>query len=64
MKKVTITVQPDGSSTITTTGFIGPTCSLATKELELVLAGSASNVEDKKSPDYYQSLTPTQKLGG
>lgn len=64
MKEITITVNPDGTSSIAATGFVGPTCSLATRELELVLAGDASNVDDKKDPSYWQQLTPTQKLGG
>lgn len=63
-KEVTITVNADGTSEVKATGFVGPQCSLATKELELVLAGNASNVDDKKDPAYWQSFTPTQKLGG
>ena len=64
MKEIIVTVQADGTVSMETKGFVGPSCSLATRELELVLAGDMSNVKDEKKPDYYQSLTPTQKLGG
>lgn len=53
MKTITITVNPDGTSSIKADGFIGPTCSLATRELELVLAGNASNIDDKKDPSFF-----------
>lgn len=63
MKKVIIEIYPDGSSKVDAEGFKGQSCSLATKELELALAGSPSGVSDKKKPDYYQSIAPsnTQK---
>ena len=64
MKEITILIKPDGSSEIKATGFVGPQCSLATRDLELVLAGDMSEVKDKKDPPYFQSITPTQKLGG
>lgn len=64
MKELIVTVQADGTVAIEAKGFVGPTCTLASRELELVLAGDMSNVKDEKKPDYYQSLTPTQKLGG
>lgn len=62
-KKVVITIQADGTSVVEAVGFKGGTCTLATRELELALAGDMSNVEDKKGPDFFQSITPTQKLG-
>jgi hypothetical protein len=60
MKKILIDIFPDGSSKVDADGFKGASCSLATKELELALAGNSSGVEDKRKPDYYQSITPTQ----
>lgn len=64
IKKILIDVYPDGSSKVDADGFKGASCSPATKELEMALAGSTSNVEDKRKPDYYQSITPTQTQRG
>ena len=55
MKKVIIDIYPDGSSKVDAEGFKGQSCSLATKDLELALAGNAGGVEDRKKPDFYQS---------
>lgn len=59
MKKVVITIKPDGTSQIDAQGFKGQGCSLATRELELVLAGSPSNVDDRKKPDFYATVGGT-----
>lgn len=63
MKKIVIEIEPDGSTTLDAQGFKGSSCSLATKELELALAGSPSNVEDRKKPDFYAMVggSNTQK---
>lgn len=53
MKKIIIEINPDGTSRVDADGFKGQQCSLATKEIELALAGSASNVSDRKKPDFY-----------
>lgn len=53
MKKVIIEIHADGSSKVDAEGFKGSQCSLATKELELALAGNMSDVSDKKKPDFY-----------
>ena len=58
MKKVIIEINVDGTSKVDAEGFKGSQCSLATRELELALAGDASNVSDKKKPDFY-GLNPT-----
>lgn len=52
-KKVVITIAPDGETTIDAQGFTGQSCSLATREMELALAGDAGNVSDRKKPDFY-----------
>lgn len=60
-KKVIITVEPDGSTSIDAQGFTGSACSLATKELEMVLAGgNMTGVDDRKKPDFYATRTGTQ----
>ena len=54
MKQVIIEIYTDGSSKVDSTGFKGNSCSLATKELELALAGSdPSNRDDSKKPEFY-----------
>jgi hypothetical protein len=62
MKKITIIIEPDGSSKIDAEGFKGQ-CSVATRELELALAGT-NEVKDNKKPDYYQSIGQSQTLRG
>lgn len=52
-KKVVITIAPDGDTTIDAQGFAGSSCSLATREMELALAGDAGNISDRKKPDFY-----------
>lgn len=64
MKKILIDIFPDGSSKVDADGFKGTSCTLATKELELALAGNSSGVEDKKKPEFYQHITGTQKQVG
>lgn len=52
-KKVVIEFEADGSSRIDAQGFVGQSCAVATRELELVLAGgSMAGVDDKKKPEY------------
>ncbi len=63
MRKVIIEIDPDGTSRIEAEGFKGSSCSLATREIELALAGSGP-VDDKKKPDFYAQNPQTQKLGG
>jgi len=55
VKKVIIEIYPDGSSKIDAQGFKGQQCSLATKELELALAGSAP-VDKRPKPDFYATV--------
>lgn len=59
-KKVVVTVNPDGSTSIDAQGFKGSSCQLATRELELALVnGDKSALDEKKKPDYYQTLGNT-----
>lgn len=53
MKMVLIEIMPDGSSTVDAQGFQGKSCALATREIELALAGSPASVDDRKKPDFY-----------
>lgn len=53
MKKVIVEIYPDGSTKVDAQGFQGQSCSLATRELELALAGDMKNVEDRKKPDFF-----------
>lgn len=62
-KKILIEISPEGVVKIDAVGFTGKSCSLATRELELALAGDMSNVDDKKRPEFWQSIAPTQTLG-
>lgn len=65
MRKVTIEIFTDGSSKIEAEGFKGASCSLATRELELALAGNdKSNVDDRKKPDFFATTGQTQTTKG
>jgi hypothetical protein len=62
-KKVIIEVFTDGSSKVDSSGFQGNSCTLATKELELALAGEdPSNRDDKKKPDFYATTGNSNTL--
>lgn len=62
-KKVTIAIETDGSTTVDSSGFTGNSCTLATREIELALAGNdPDNRDDKKKPDYYATTGNTQNL--
>ncbi|MBA4019172.1 MAG: hypothetical protein C0483_18555 [Pirellula sp.] len=50
MKKIEVTVSPTGETSIKTTGFVGKSCTDATKELELALGTVTADV---KSGEYY-----------
>lgn len=51
---VTIEFETDGSSTVDSKGFVGNSCTLATRDLELALAGNdPDNRDDKKKPDFF-----------
>lgn len=53
-KRVIVDIYPDGSSKVDSEGFKGSSCTLATKEIELALAGNdPGNRDDRKKPDFY-----------
>lgn len=62
-RRVIIEIDTDGTTKIDAEGFKGKQCTLATRELELALAGNGP-VDDRKKPDFYATLGTTQKLGG
>ena len=49
-KKIEITVRPDGSTSIKTTGFTGSSCRDATRELERALGMSG---RESLLPEYF-----------
>jgi len=53
MRKIVVEIKPDGTSSIDAQGFQGQSCALATRELELVLAGPGGEIKDNKKPDFY-----------
>ena len=61
-KKIVIEFFTDGSSKVDAQGFKGQQCSLATRELELALAGDMSKVDDTKKPDFYAPAGVSQGL--
>lgn len=53
-KSIEVTIETDGEVKIEAKGFTGNSCTIATKDLEMVLAGGA--VDDRKpKPDFYAS---------
>lgn len=64
MKKVVVEIAPDGSTKIDAQGFVGGSCAVATRELEVLLAGSGGSVDDKKKPDFYVKTGSAQSLKG
>lgn len=62
-RKIVIEVSPTGQTKIDAQGFAGSSCSTATRELELVLAGGGP-VEDRKKPEYYARVGQQQPIKG
>lgn len=60
MKQVVVEIATDGSTTVDSQGFKGNTCTIATRELELALAGGG-DISDKKKPDYYAQNPQTNR---
>lgn len=54
-QSVVITINTDGTSKVEAVGFTGQSCTLATRDLELVLAGSGS-VDRNPKPDFYATV--------
>lgn len=54
IRQIVITINRDGTSTVDAQNFAGVGCAAATKAIEVALGGDdASNVDDKKKPDFY-----------
>jgi hypothetical protein len=51
-RKIVIEISPIGETKIDAHGFAGNSCSTATRDIELVLAGGGP-VDDRKKPEYY-----------
>lgn len=68
MKTISITIDPLGNPKIEASGFTGGACKLATKPLEDIFAGGASNTVNK--PEMMQGMMApvqqqgTQRIGG
>ena len=60
MKAINVTIQPDGSVKIESTGFQGSACALATREIERALGVATSDV---KKPEWHQQNQNQQKAG-
>ncbi len=61
-RKIVVDIATDGDVKIDAQGFAGSSCTLATRSLELLLAGGdVSGVKDDKKPDFFASVTPGAK---
>lgn len=58
-RSITVEVRADGTTKVEAHNFKGVGCADATKEIEVVLAGNASNVDKRKKPDYF-ATNPTR----
>lgn len=63
-KQIVIEIETDGSTSIDAQGFAGSSCTVATRELEVLLAGGSSGVSDKKKPDFYARVPGTNVQAG
>ena len=65
MKQVTITVLPDGTSTMDAEGFKGKGCTEATEMIAIALGGNdSSNRDERRKPDFYAQVPGTNTLRG
>lgn len=63
-KTVTVEIDPQGNTTVTTSGFAGATCKQATTALENALGTVTS---DDKTPEFFQGAAcslPQQAKAG
>ena len=58
-KKIEITVRPDGSTSIKTTGFTGSSCREATRELERALGMSG---RESLLPEFFNQNSTGEQL--
>ena len=59
-RRIIIEINPDGSTTLETKGFQGTACQLASKELELAIAGGAA-IDSKNTPEFYAMAGATNQ---
>ena len=59
MKKIVIEIEADGTTKVDAQGFKGKSCSLATREIELALAGTDDTVDKRPKPDFYATTGNT-----
>ena len=58
-KKIEITVSPEGTTSIKTTGFTGSSCRDATRDLERALGVSG---RESLLPEYFQQANTGEQL--
>jgi hypothetical protein len=56
MRKIQVLVKPDGTTTVTTVGYIGQECLLASRPLEQVLGSG----QETPTPEMFESLAESQ----
>lgn len=61
MRKVVVTIHPDGTTEIDAQGFKGKGCQDATQQLAIAIGGPGrDDSQDRKKPDFYASNTGKQ----
>ena len=61
-QQIVVTISPEGEAKIEASGFVGATCTAATKPLEEALGVSAGR---QLKPEYHLApVARTQKVGG
>ena len=61
MKKIIVTIAPDGSTKVETKGYVGKACQDATRQIEQALGAVVS---DTKKPEFYQTAGGELKAQG
>lgn len=52
-KKIVIECHADGRTNLEAVGFQGNSCQVATRQIEMALAGGAGNTDSKPKPEFY-----------
>jgi hypothetical protein len=64
-KRVVVTVDPDGTTSIDAQNFKGKGCQDATEQVALALGGvTRDKSDDRKKPDYFATNPGTNTLKG
>jgi hypothetical protein len=61
MKKIIVTIAPDGATSVETQGFKGKACQDATRQIEQALGAVVS---EKKTSEFYQTAGGELKAQG